>query len=177
MLCQRPQHMQADQRDQQEPSKIAGPPRFRYGRTTRWLRSAATQTSADTAPGVSRYPPRERLQNCPQREPRVKPNVRSRAASTNTRWPTQILRRFHPAGAGSALGMVSAGAVSTGAGGTVPDLPPFAASSISQLKIIPTPKIVTSAIPISGPRCHLFCFSAFLLFCFSAFRCSSEGLT
>ena len=35
--------------------------------------------------------------------------------------------------------MVSAGAVSTGAGGTVPGLPPFAASSISQIKIIPTP--------------------------------------
>lgn len=60
------------------------------------------------------------------------------------------------------MGMVSAGAVSSEAGDAVLGFAPFDASYIIQKKTMANPKIVTSAMPISGPLCRLFCFSMFV---------------
>ena len=67
-------------------------------------------------------------------------------------------------GAGFTLGKVCAGAGSNGvisgaAGWGSPGFLPLATSPVSQKNSNETAKIVTSAMPINGPLCHLFCFS------------------
>ena len=72
----------------------------------------------------------------------------------------RLQRRPHWSGTVSVIGGAESSGASSGcASSAVPGVAPLADSSISQKNIRPTPKITTSAMPISGPRCQRFCFS------------------
>ena len=90
--------------------------------------------------------------------PAIQPTLARHSDRQDTDHPVASTAQFTGAEAAGA-GAGTAGSLNSLPSGVLVGLSPLDDSSISQKNIIPTPKIATAAMPIRGPRCHLFCFS------------------